>query len=46
MACDSGLFGIYGPDSGWFSNVQMAKRYASLVTPARSTASPMHTVGI
>merc|ERR1719247_1762893 len=35
MACDSGLFGLFGPDSGWYSNEEMAKRYASLVTPAK-----------
>ena len=35
FAGNSRLFGLLKPGSGWYTNVEMAERYASLVTPAR-----------
>uniref|UniRef100_A0A7S3BY82 Uncharacterized protein n=1 Tax=Haptolina ericina TaxID=156174 RepID=A0A7S3BY82_9EUKA len=32
---NSRLFGLLQPGSGWYTNVEMSQRYASLVTPAR-----------
>jgi len=34
-AGNSRLFGLLKPGSGWFTNVELSERYASLVTPAR-----------
>lgn len=35
FAFNSRLFGLLQPGSGWFTNVEMSQRYASLFTPAR-----------
>lgn len=35
FAGNSRLFGLLQPGSGWYTNVEMSQRYASLVTPAR-----------
>ncbi|KAL1521815.1 hypothetical protein AB1Y20_021466 [Prymnesium parvum] len=35
FAGNSRLFGLLKPGSGWYTNVEMSMRYASLVTPAR-----------
>jgi len=35
FAGNSRLFGLLKPGSGWYTNVEMATRYASLVTPAK-----------
>jgi len=34
-AGNSRLFGLLKPGSGWYTNVEMSERYASLVTPAK-----------
>ena len=35
FAGNSRIFGLLKPGSGWYTNVEMAERYSSLVTPAR-----------
>lgn len=35
FAGNSRLFGLIPPGHGWYTNVEMAERYASLVTPAK-----------
>jgi len=35
FAGNSRLFGLLQPGSGWYTNVEMSQRYASLVTPAK-----------
>jgi len=35
FAGNSRIFGLVPPGHGWYTNVEMAERYASLVTPAR-----------
>jgi len=35
FAGNSRLFGFLQPGSGWYTNVEMSQRYASLVTPAK-----------
>ena len=35
FAGNSRLFGLLSPGSGWYTNVEMSVRYASLVTPAK-----------